>query len=290
MTSLRAPLSAHLTRLHSVLPKTIPRREIAQPAGNCSHTPFKIISKSPGRPGDVITATEVAALRSLVLAKGGWQGRARLAGVDVRVLALASDTTGQGALLVLVRTEDTPIPGEHVVSAQALWVLVTAYREGPRGEALPGSLAASRAAAAARAVTIAELRDAHAAALTTLLGVLCDRTLDDTHPRARAGDLAVSALAELRSRVELDRVLMEERAGEAFARLTGSPRRILRVGGVQLEPAPPYTEDGTGRLLPVDVTHTALAVVPASRARVTGRPDTWSRPRKGVRLTGRGSS
>jgi DNA-binding CsgD family transcriptional regulator len=261
---IQAPLSEHLARLSSVLAKTIPHREIAQLAGNCSHTPFKIIGETPGRPGGAITATEVAALRPLVPAKGGWQGRARLAGIDVPVLALASDITGQGALLVLVRTDDTPVPGEHVMSAQALWDLVTAYREGLRSEPLPGSLAASRAAAAARAVAIAELRDAHGAALTTLLGVLRDRTLDDTNARTRAVDLAVSALAELRSRVELDRVLMEERAGDAFARLTVSLRRLLRARGVGLELGAPHAEDGTDRLLPADVTHTALAVVRAT--------------------------
>ncbi|MET7354085.1 hypothetical protein [Streptomyces mirabilis] len=222
---IQAPLSEHLARLSSALAETIPHREIAQLAGNCSYTPFKIIGESPGRPGDVITATEVAALRPLVPAKGGWQGRARMAGVDVPVLALVSDITGQGALLVLVRTDDTPVPEEHVMSARALWDLVTAYREGLRSEPLPGSLAASRAAAAARAVAIAELRDAHGAALTTLIGVLRDRALDDTNARTRAVDLAVSALAELRSRVELDRVLMEERAGDAFDRLAVSLRR-----------------------------------------------------------------
>lgn len=261
---IQAPLSEHLARLSSALAEAIPHREIAQLAGNCSYAPFKIIGESPARPDVVITATDIAALRTLVPARGSWQGRARMAGVDVPVLALASDITGQGALLVLVRTEDTRVPEEHVTSAQALWDLVTAYREGLRSEPLPGSLAASRAAAAARAVAIAELRDAHGAALTALLGVLRDRALDDANARTRAVDLAVSALAELRSRVELDRALMEERAGDAFERLAVSLRRILRARGVQLEMGPPDAEDGADRLLPADVTHTALAVVRAT--------------------------
>lgn len=187
-----------------------------------------------------------------------------MAGVHVPVLALASDITVQGALLVLVRTDGSPVPDEHVMSAQGLWDLVTAYREGLRSEPLPGSLAASRAAAAARAVAIAELRDAHGAALTTLLGVLRDRALDDATARTRAVDLGVSALADLRSRVELDRALVEERAGDAFERLARSLRGILRTRGARLELGPPDTEDGTGRLLPADVTHTALAVVRAT--------------------------
>ncbi|MEV7388090.1 MULTISPECIES: LuxR C-terminal-related transcriptional regulator [unclassified Streptomyces] len=261
---IQAPLSEHLARMSAALAEAIPHRAIAQLAGNCSLAPFKTFGESPGRPDALITATDVAALRPLMPAKGSWQGRARMAGVDLPVLALASDITGQGALLVVVRTEDTPVPEEHLASAQALWDLVTAYREGLRSEALPGSLAASRAAAAARAVAIAELRDAHGAALTALLGVLRDRTLDDANARTRAVDLAVSALAELRSRVELDRALMEERAGDAFERLAVSLRRILRARGVQLELGPPGAEEGADRLLPADVTHTALAVVRAT--------------------------
>ncbi|MFE1837813.1 LuxR C-terminal-related transcriptional regulator [Streptomyces sviceus] len=261
---IRAPLSEHLARLSSALAEAIPHREIAQLAGNCSHAPFKIIGEPLGRPGVAITATDVAALRSLVPSRGSWQGRAPMAGVDMPVLALASDITGQGALLVLVRTEDTPVPEEHLTSARALWDLVTAYREGLHSEPLPGSPATARAAAAARAVAIAELRDAHGAALTALLGVLRDRALDDANARARSVDLAVSALAELRSRVELDRVLMEERAGTAFERLAVSLRQILRARGARLELGPPDAEDSTDRLLPTDVTHTALAVVRAT--------------------------
>ncbi|MFF9808197.1 hypothetical protein ACF1G5_24290 [Streptomyces coeruleorubidus] len=48
-------------------------------------------------------------------------------------------------------------------------------------------------------MAIAELRDAHGAPLTALLGVLRDRTLDDANARTRAVDLTVPALTELRS-------------------------------------------------------------------------------------------
>ncbi|MGW0945463.1 LuxR C-terminal-related transcriptional regulator [Streptomyces sp. NPDC002623] len=261
---IQAPLSEHLQLLSTATAKAIPHRAIAQLSGNCSLSPFKAQGEYPGRPGFTIVADDLARLRPLLPARGSWQGLARMAGVDVPVLALASDITGQGALLVLVRSEDTSVPEEHVASAQALWDLVTAYREGLRSEALPGSLAASRAAAAARAVAIAELRDAHGAALTTLLGILRDRALDDTNARTRAVDLAVSALAELRSRVELDRVLMEERVGDAFERLAVSLRRVLGARGIQLELGPPGAEEGADRVLPADVTHTALAVVRAT--------------------------
>ncbi|MFJ9154850.1 LuxR C-terminal-related transcriptional regulator [Streptomyces sp. NPDC102270] len=261
---IQAPLSETLMRLSAVLAEAVPHRTIAQLSGNCAYSPFLTHGESPGRPGSLVTAADLAALRPLLPARGNWQGRARMAGVDVPVLALTSDITGQSALLVVVRTEDTPVPEEHLTPAQLLWDLVAAHRDGLRTEALPGSLAASRAAAAARAAAIAELRDAHGGVLTALLGVLRDRALDDTNARTRAVDVAVSALADLRSRAELDQSLAEERAGDAFERLAGSLRRILRARNVRLELGPPGVEEGADRLLPADVTDTALAVVRAT--------------------------
>ncbi|MEU0075557.1 LuxR C-terminal-related transcriptional regulator [Streptomyces sp. NPDC006332] len=261
---IQAPLSETLPCLSAVLAEAVAHRALAQLSGNCAYSPFLTYGEPPGRPGSLITAAELVALRPLLPARGTWQGRARIAGVDVPVLALTSDITGQSALLVVVRTEDTPVPEEHLVPAQLLWDLVSAHREGLRTEALPGSLAASRAAAAARAAAIAELGDAHGGVLTALLGILRDRTLDDTNARTRAVDVAVSALADLRSRAELDRSLAEERAGDAFERLAVSLRRILRARNVRLELGPPGVEEGADRLLPADVTDTLLAVVRAT--------------------------
>ncbi|MEU2289037.1 hypothetical protein ABZ614_45415 [Streptomyces sp. NPDC013178] len=134
----------------------------------------------------------------------------------------------------------------------------------PAAEPMPGALAASRAAAAARAVALSELGDAHAAALTALLGVLRDRDLDDTDARTRAIDLAVTALADLRAQAELDQTLVEERAGDAFQRLATSLRRILRARDVRLDLGTPGAEEGADRLLPGDVVDTASAAVRAT--------------------------
>lgn len=261
---IRAPLIETLPRLSAALGRAIPHRGLAELSANCAYAPFKVHGESPGAPGSAITTAEVAALRPLVPAGGTWQGRARMAGVEVPVLALDSDTTDQGALLVLIRTEDTPVPQEHLADAQALWDLLTAHLEGLRTETIPGTLAVSRAAAAARALAISELGDAHGAALSALLGVLRDRDLDDTHARTRAIDLAVTAQAQLRSHAELDQALAEERAGHAFDRLADSLRRILRARGVRLDLGTPGPEEGAGRLLPGDVISTASAVVRAT--------------------------
>ncbi|MEO6089307.1 MAG: LuxR C-terminal-related transcriptional regulator [Umezawaea sp.] len=256
---IRAPLTEAQARLSASLAKAIPHRTLAQLSANCPFAPFKTYGESPGAPGSSVTIADLAALRPLVPVRGTWQGRATVAGVEVPVLALVSD----GALLVLVLTEDAPVPEEDLARALAVWDVVTAHWEGLRNEAAPEWLAVSRAAAAARAVAISDLGDAHGAALTALLGILRDRSLSDEDARTRAVDLAVTALVALRSRAELDHAMAEERVGEAFDRLAESLRRVLRPRGVLLELGTPGAEEGADRVLPADVAATARAVVRA---------------------------
>ncbi|MEU0522432.1 LuxR C-terminal-related transcriptional regulator [Streptomyces niveus] len=261
---IRAPLIETLPRLSAALAEAIPHRGLADLSANCPYAPFKVHGESPGDPGTAITTAEVHALRPLVPAGGSWQGPARLAGAEIPVVALASGVGEPSALLVLVRTVNTPLSEERLAPARALWDLLTAHREGMRTEIVPGTLAVSRAASAARARAISELGDAHGAALGALLGVLRDRGLDDTTARTRAVDLAVTAVAELRSRAELDQALVEERTSEAFERLADSLRRILRARNVRLDLGTPGVEEGADRLLPSDVVDTASAAVRAT--------------------------
>ncbi|MFJ8588600.1 LuxR C-terminal-related transcriptional regulator [Streptomyces sp. NPDC093595] len=144
-----------------------------------------------------------------------------------------------------------------VALVQALWDLVTSHFDRLAAEAVPGALARSRTAAGTRARVIAELGESHAAALTSLLGVLRSRTLDDAAARAAATDLAVSALVELRAQAERDQRIAEEPADEAFARLADSLRPLVRYSPVRLELGGP----GSTRPLAADVAHTARAVV-----------------------------
>jgi DNA-binding CsgD family transcriptional regulator len=260
---IRAPLSETQTRLSEVFAEAIPHRTLTQLAANCPFAPFKTLGESPGVPGSSVTTADLAAIRPLMPARGTWQGRATMAGADVPVLALTSDATDQGALLVLVLTEDVPVPEEDQQRALAMWDMVTAHREGLRNEAAPEWLAVSRAASAARAVAISDLGDAHRAGLTALLGVLRDRSLGDGDARTRAVDLAVTALVELRSRAELDHAMAEERVGEAFDRLAESLSRVLRPLGVVLELGTPGAEEGADRAVAADVAATARAVVRA---------------------------
>lgn len=254
---IQAPLSETLTHLSAVLAEAVPHRAVAE-LSNCSFAPFKFRGESPG---PSVTIADLAALRSSVPGGGVWQGRAVMAGIEVPVVVLASGFSEPTALLVLLRTEDTPVPQELLAPANALWDVVTAHMEDLRNEAVPATLAVSRAAAAARAVAISDLGDAYGTALTALLGVLRDRDVDDQSARSRAVDLAVTALAELRSRADLDRAQTEERTGDSFERLAESLRRVLRGRGVRLDLGTPGAEEGADRVLPTDVASTAAAVV-----------------------------
>ncbi|KIF75183.1 LuxR family transcriptional regulator [Streptomyces sp. 150FB] len=279
---IQAPLIDTLPRLSAALTETIPHRGLADLSANCPYAPFKVYGESPGDPGSAITTTEMHALRPLVPAGGNWQGLARLAGASVPIVALASGISEPCALLVVVRTADTPLPRERLAPAQALWDLLTAHREGMRTEIVPGTLAVSRAASAARTRAISELGGAHGAALSALLGVLRDRGLDDTTARTRAVDLAITALAELRSQAELDQELVEERAADALERLADSLRRILRARNIRLDLGTPGVEEGGDRLLPGDVVDTASAAV---RATVHASLEDQGRGPDGARLS-----
>ena len=261
---IRGPLTEALPRLSAALAGAIPHRGLANLVVTCPYAPFRVYGESLGPVAAAITTAEMDALRPLVSVPGAWQGRATMGRVEVPVLVLCSDVTEPAALLVLIRVDDTPIPEELLAPAQALWDVLTAHRVGLQTDVVPGTLAVSRAAAAARAAAISERRDAHAAALGALLRVLRDRDLDDGNARTRAVDLAVTALTELRTRAELDKTLVEEQSSDAFDQLADSLRRILYPRGVRLDVGPPGVEEGADRMLPGDVINAASAAVRAA--------------------------
>lgn len=256
---IRQPLGAILPRLSEVLAPLIPHRSAAELSTHCAHSPFKH-TDDPDVP---VTAAELAPLLAAGTAGRPWQGRASVGGAEREVVAVRSDATPRGSVLVLVRDEGAAPAGQaELALAQHLWDLVTSHFDRFASEAMPGALARSRAAADTRARVIAELTTAHAAALSGVLGVLRSRALDDAAARATATDLAVSALIELRAEARRDRTIAEEPAFEAFARLADGLRPMLRHTPVRLELGPPEGPDAT-RSLPADVAHGVRAVVRA---------------------------
>ncbi|WP_369182691.1 LuxR C-terminal-related transcriptional regulator [Streptomyces sp. Y1] len=262
---LRTPRPDVLPRLSEVLGTLVPHQAIAQLNGVCTFSPAR--THGPAELADAISGLDLSRLADLAAdatAQGRpWQGEAELAG-RTRTVVVAATTPGgaPGAVLVLVRADAEPVAPGALAVLQQLWDLVIAHSEHRATDAAPTHAAISRAAANARARTIAELTGAHNAALTAVLAPLRSAALDDATARRAATDLAVTALLDLRRAADLDRALSEEPADAAFARLDRELRPLLRHTRVRLDVAPPA---GTGaRTVPADTAHTARDAVRAA--------------------------
>ncbi|MEU9117885.1 LuxR C-terminal-related transcriptional regulator [Streptomyces sp. NPDC048483] len=276
---IRRPLGEILPRLSALLADLVPHLAAAELSTHCAHSPFKTHG-DPEITGRLTTA-DLAPLLTSGTPGRPWQGTLTLAGAERTVLAVTSDATPRGAVLLLVRKADADPAGQEATDlVQALWDVVTSHFDRMATEALPGALARSRTAAGTRARVIAELGEGYSAALTGLLAVLRSRKLDDAAARATATDLAVTALVELRADAERDQEIAEEPAGQAFARLADSLRPLVRHSPVRLELGPP---DCT-RTVAADVAHTARATVRAVLLKVLEQ-EAMSRVHVGWHLT-----
>ncbi|HET6988880.1 MAG TPA: helix-turn-helix transcriptional regulator [Kribbella sp.] len=248
------PVDELLVRLSAATADVIPHRAVAQLASQCASTPVT----AHGEPAlaKAITGADLAGLLGTITAGQPWQGVVPIAGSTHPVLAVASDRAPRGSVVVFIRYDETPAAAAEML--QALWDLVTAHMYQLTLEREPGALAQNRAVAQARADLAAELGEAHAATLATLLGVLRNQRVDDASARSMALELALNGLAEHRTDTQLDRVCSgEEPAGKAFERLGDSLRALLRHGPVDLELDAP----GNDRLIPGGLAHRARVAV-----------------------------
>nr|WSZ99041.1 LuxR C-terminal-related transcriptional regulator [Streptomyces sp. NBC_00857] len=256
LSVLQAPPALTPQRLSDVLTELLPHRALAILTGDCARSPMRTHGEQAL--ADKISSAELARLAGSVDVGDPFFGPAVLAGASRPVLGVASAPSGaSGALFVVVLQDGTEPTTPVRQLVQQLWDLVCLHLAGYAAQAHPGPLAGNRAAAGERARVIAELTDAHAAALTAMLGALRSRALDDSTARRTATDIGVSALIELRATSGLDRALSEETAEAAFARLAERLDPLIHYSDVALELiAPPQGQ----RLLPGDIANTARAV------------------------------
>ena len=248
------PTDELLVRLSAATAELIPHRAVAQLASQCASTPIT----THGEPAlaKAITGADLAGLLGTVTAGHPWQGVVPIAGAHHPVLAVASDRAPRGSVVVFIRSDETPM--DAAARLQPLWDLITAHMYQLTLVREPGALAQNRAVAKARADLAAELGEAHAATLATLLGVLRNQRVDADSARSTAVELALNGLADLRTDTQRDRVWSgEEPAGKAFERLADSLRALLRHGPVDLELDAP----GNDRLIPAGVAHRARVAV-----------------------------
>lgn len=115
-----------------------------------------------------------------------------------------------------------------------------------------------RRATTERAAIIAEVTDAHATTLETLLAVLRSRNTSDLAARQAAIDLAAAAMVALRSVSDRERGLAEEPVARAFERLRDDLRPLERFGDLDVQFVEPPLN---GRALPGEVAHAGRAIV-----------------------------
>ncbi|MEV0286512.1 helix-turn-helix transcriptional regulator [Kribbella sp. NPDC050820] len=248
------PPSEILDRLSTATAELVRHRAVAQLASQCASTPVT----AHGEPAlaEAITGADLAALLGTVTAGQPWQGVVPIAGAEYPVLAVSSDRAPRGSVVVFIRYDETPTAAAAVV--QELWDLVTIHMYRLTLEREPGVLAQNRAVAEARNDVAAELGEAHAATLATILGVLRNQRIDDASARTMAVEMALNGLSDLRHDTQRDRVCSgEEPAGKAFDRLADSLRALLRHGPVDLELDTP----GNDKLIPAGVAHRARVAV-----------------------------
>jgi len=183
-----------------------------------------------------------------------------IAGGNHPVAVWTADTA---AILVLVDVDRLPdgddrVPADVARRIGRVWQLVALSIRQQVAAAGPAYLADSRAASRDRAGVIADLTDAHATALESLLVVLRSDQHSDSAARQRSIDIAAAAMVRLRSVSDRDRLLSEEPVHSAFERLRDDLAPLVRHGGLDVEFVPPPE---TGRPLPGEVAHAARAVV-----------------------------
>lgn len=219
---------------------------------DCPRAPLKVDGPREA------TGAELTALAALADGVGTWTGRARLAGEERELLAVAIPTLDGrlASVFAFQLANDEPLPADLADVAHGLCSVVAASYAGRSGESSPQQLSTGMAMARERARTIAELGEAHESALTAILSALRSNHLDDATARRAATDAAVEALLQLRALGDRDRALSEVAASAAFARLATELRDVARREGIALELASPESP----RLLPGELANGARGI------------------------------
>ncbi|MFT2706738.1 LuxR C-terminal-related transcriptional regulator [Clavibacter zhangzhiyongii] len=201
-------------------------------------------------------------------AASAWAVEHRVGGRPRTVAAWRADT---GALLVLV---DPVAAHDDVTRARelvrALWRSVAHGIRQQVAAAPPAYLAEARAVSSERARVVAELGDAHATTLESLLAVLRSSRTGDAAARQTAADLATNAMVELRAASDRDRSLGEEPVARAFARLRDDLRPLVRFRDLDVQFVEPPVD---GRALPGEVAHAGRAIVRGAVLALVEEPD-----------------
>ncbi|MEV4571465.1 LuxR C-terminal-related transcriptional regulator [Nonomuraea sp. NPDC049419] len=240
---MHAPLDGVLPALSAVLSDLVPHDGLVLFTGDC------LLMSPLLTHGMEVSADEVNRLLPLVAVDRPWFGPFTLAGAERQVLAVAVKPQRSPGGILAVATTRPPAPEtRQIIAGLAELTVVQLAHRVARTE--PHALADPPVTA------VEDLADAYATTLTSLLGVLRSRRLDDAAARRVAIELAVPALLETRAGGERD--LGQEEVGQAFDALAEKLSLLTRYHDLTLELAGPDRRD---RPLPHEVARAARAVV-----------------------------
>ncbi|WP_445338308.1 LuxR C-terminal-related transcriptional regulator [Clavibacter sp. CFBP 8614] len=270
--ALAAPLQEVAGALPTLLQPVVAHRALVIFTEDCTGRPRKKAGEA-----EVVENVTIAELDGILasLAAGSddddgsaWAVEHPVGGRPRTVAAWRADT---GALLVLVDPvaahDDVPAARELV---RALWRSVAHGIRQQVAAAPPAYLAEARAVSSERARVVAELGDAHATTLESLLAVLRSSRTGDAAARQTAADLATNAMVELRAASDRDRSLGEEPVARAFARLRDDLRPLVRFRDLDVQFVEPPVD---GRALPGEVAHAGRAIVRGAVLALVEEPD-----------------
>ena len=259
------PLTDIGQRFSTLLTDLVPHDALVVFTRECTGRPRKVAGDSAVV--DRVTIAELDRVRSELAAGQIRRGPAVIGGRSREVCAILDRTD---TLLVLVPHRSWPT-AQRFELVQALFTVVATGIQLQVQGASPAYLAESRAASTERARTVAELTEAHAVTLETILATLRSGDLDDTRARTTARETATSALIGLRSAVDRHRDFAEEAVTTAFARMHGELRGLVRHRALTLEMAEP---SAAGRGMPGEVAHAARAVARGAVLALAEQPGT----------------
>jgi DNA-binding NarL/FixJ family response regulator len=253
---LDAPLQETLPRLSTIAGDVVPHDALLLFTGDCVASPIWSHGEVPTGPAVV---TEMTRLAHVVEIGQPWYGHITIADTSRAVLAVASSPAGSAGSVLAAVLSDDHVPCDVAGRLlQHLWDLAAAHIVTLNAQVEPVKLSHSRFASNDRARIAAELTDAHAATLTTVLGALRSRHLSDAAARRTAIDLAASALVELRTFSENERTRDTETVAEVFSHMADRLVLLMRYNDATLELGPP---EDPGHALPADVANAARATV-----------------------------
>jgi Response regulator containing a CheY-like receiver domain and an HTH DNA-binding domain len=220
----------------------------------CSGRPRKVAGKK--EIVDRVTIEELEEIKKSLELGASCDKEAVLAGSKRRIWAVRD----MSDILLVMVPKISRVDTLCLEEVGAMFGIVAMAIHHQVAQASPDYLAESRAASSERARTIVELTGVQEATLSTILGTLRSRDLDDRRARITASETASAALTSLRSTSTVDRELSEEAVTTAFARLQGELGPLLKFQEVDIEYAEPPAD---GRPLPGEVAFAARALVRA---------------------------